>query len=358
MNNWSPLYPILAFTGTSLLAGALLFYPLEINLPVFRTAFLPSTDDRVVIDSSPDVEVRRVQARLDSTLIFTGDIMMARNVEAYIATNGRDYPFAKVGGLLSGADLVIGNFEGTIRDKQNIEGTNVMNFDTTPDNVKMLVDAGFDLLSLSNNHADDFGSPITDYTRATIENYGITTFGNATASGNHVAHKTIGDTTFAFIGYHAFGETASSLLETIKTEDELGNFVIMYPHWGPEYQINPSPAQVEAAHLFIDAGADAVIGAHPHIIQTVEVYNGVPIIYSLGNFLFDQDWSEPTKTGLVTKMTVSDDEIRFDFTPIYIEKRQMTAASDPLTTQVLEKLGYPEGFLVIPRNPEAEIQTL
>lgn len=353
MNRLSPLYPVLAITGTVSLAGVLLFYPLEIKAPLLRTAFLPIADERID-GSSIHATYAGVDTGVDpygdATLVFTGDIMMARNVEAYIVANGREYPFAKVGSLLEGADLVIGNFEGTIREKQNIESTNVMSFDTTPENVDMLVAASFDLLSLSNNHADDFGAAVTDFTRETIAARGITPFGDAVDSGKYVARKTIGDTTFSFIGYHAFGETAASLIDTIQEEDALGNFVIMYPHWGPEYIVEPSSAQVSAAHTFVDAGADAVIGAHPHIIQTVEIYNGVPIIYSLGNFLFDQDWSEPTKTGLVAKMTVSDEEIRFDFTPIYLEKRQMSAASPEVTQKVLEDLGYPDGTLVIPRK--------
>jgi poly-gamma-glutamate capsule biosynthesis protein CapA/YwtB (metallophosphatase superfamily) len=341
----TPLLFIIGALNAALLIGVIVFYPLELRIPFIRSGFLsrsdasvPQTDKPVKEEDEPGV-----------SLLFTGDIMMARNVEAYIAANGQDYPFKKIGDLLSGTDLLIGNFEGTVREKEHIEGTNEMSFDTTPKNLQILVDQGFDLLSLSNNHADDFGPDVTSLTRQFIEAYGISAFGDAVASGNFVSHKTVKNETFAFIGYHAFGETADSLTETIKKEKAAGNFVIMYPHWGNEYEVTPSPAQTEAARLFIDAGADAVIGSHPHVVQTVETYKGKPIIYSLGNFLFDQDWSEATKTGLVVKMTVTNNAIAFQFIPLSIQKRQMSAASEAVAKPILERLGFPSGTFLLSR---------
>jgi poly-gamma-glutamate synthesis protein (capsule biosynthesis protein) len=278
-----------------------------------------------------------------------GDIMLARNVEQYIATYGQDYPFAKVGDLLSNNDLLIGNFEGTVRAKQNIEGTNVMYFDTTPDNVSMLAKQGFGLLSLSNNHADDFGRDTLVLTRQTILDAGITPFGDAWESEKFVAHKTINGMNFAFIGYHEFNEKTDGVIEAIKTEKAAGNFVIVMPHWGVEYKHDPSGSQVFAAHQFIDAGADAIIGAHPHIIETVETYKNVPIVYSLGNFLFDQDWSEDTKRGMAVRLTVENEKLTLKFEPLYLEKRQMTPATGTKKQEMLDALGVTTGVLELSR---------
>jgi poly-gamma-glutamate synthesis protein (capsule biosynthesis protein) len=334
----------LAVLGTGYLFGALFFYPLEVKLPYVQRFFLPHAPNRdtpiVPADDKP----------FSASILFTGDVMMARDVEGYIAANGKSWPFAKLGNTLKGADLVVGNFEGTIRDEQTIEGTNSFSFDTTPDNVQILKDAGFDVLSLANNHADDFGPAVTQYTRETIETYGIDTFGDAVESKNFIAHETVNGMKFAFIGFHAFGEDAESLIDTIKAEDAAGNFVIMFSHWGVEYERDPYIAEVTAAHLFIDAGADAVIGAHPHVIQTTEIYKNVPIVYSLGNFLFDQSWSVPTKIGLTAKMTVTDDAVTINFTPVYINQRQTMPADEATKKSALEALGLPDGSLTVKRN--------
>ena len=79
--------------------------------------------------------------------------------------------------------------------------------------------------------------------------------------------------------------------------------VIVFPHWGIEYTFGPSPLQKRLGHLMIDSGADIVIGNHPHWVQSVEIYKGKPIWYSLGNFTFDQSWSEPTLEGVTLELT-------------------------------------------------------
>jgi poly-gamma-glutamate synthesis protein (capsule biosynthesis protein) len=307
---------------------------LLVSFPTFK--HLPVAADRVLPPPT-------------ATLEFVGDIMLARNVEQYIETYGQEYPFAKVGNLLSDNDLLIGNFEGTVREKQTIEQVGDMLFDTTPDNVPMLATQGFDLLSLSNNHADDFGNATLALTRQTIINAGITPFGDAFASEEHVTHETVNGIQFAFIGYHEFNEETTGILEAIKAEKAAGNFVIVFAHWGVEYMHDPSSSQVFAAHQFIDAGADTVIGAHPHVVETVEIYNGVPIVYSLGNFLFDQDWSEQTKRGMVVRLTVEADKLVLKFEPLYLEKRQMTPATGNKALEMLDDLGVPSGVLEVPR---------
>jgi len=340
MKSWF-IYPILALFGTALLAAVLIFYPPKVVLPYLQRVFLPRAAER-----TEPVAVT-IEKDTSATFIFTGDIMMARDVEGYIKAKGQEYPFANIGDTLLGADLVIGNFEGTIRDKEHIEGINEMSFDTTSGNVEILRSAGFGLLSLANNHADDFGPSVTAYTRKTIEDAGIATFGDANDSKDFVTRKTINGRTFSFIGYHAFGETAESLIDAIKAEETAGNFIIMFPHWGVEYERDPSSSQVAAAHMFVDAGADAVIGAHPHVIETTEIYKNAPIVYSLGNFLFDQSWSVPTMIGLTAKMTVTDATVSITFTPIFIEKRQMAPANEKIKESALEALGLPSGSLLV-----------
>ncbi len=275
------------------------------------------TDTDTLVDDIPPAEPA------SSHLIFTGDIMLARAVEWSLKEKGVDYPFRMWDAtFFSDADAVIGNFEGTIRDTEHIEQTNVMAFDTLPAYVTPLADAGFTHLSLANNHADDFGQTTTDFTRSTITETEMIPFGDPFASEDFVT-RIDGDIPISLVGFHAFNEETSGIVEAIRSEDAAGNFVIVYPHWGVEYDHEPSISQTAAAQIWIDAGADLVIGAHPHVVQSTEIIDGVPVIYSLGNFLFDQDFSRATQIGAVAGVTISASEITITFSPVSILKRQM-----------------------------------
>lgn len=289
----------------------------------------------------------------DTQLIFTGDIMLARAVEWSIKEKGVNYPFEIWNATsFTDADAVIGNFEGTIRDTEHIEQTNVMAFDTLPEYIQPLANAGFTHLSLSNNHADDFGQATTDFTRSTITETGMIPFGDPFASENFVAHIDR-DIPVSLIGFHAFNEETNGVVEVIRSEDSAGNFVIIYPHWGVEYNHEPSLSQTTAAQIWIDAGADLIIGAHPHVVQSTEIIDGVPVIYSLGNFLFDQDFSRATQIGAVADVTISASEITITFSPVSILKRQMFVDHD-LDETLRAWLGLDSLTWTIPRQ---EIQT-
>jgi poly-gamma-glutamate synthesis protein (capsule biosynthesis protein) len=95
------------------------------------------------------------------------------------------------------------------------------------------------------------------------------------------------------------------VLAAIAQAKEEADAVIVYPHWGPEYELFPSSNQVLLARQFIDAGADIVLGAHPHVVQPIEVYKGKLIVYSLGNFVFDQQFSNAVKNGLGVGLVIN-----------------------------------------------------
>jgi poly-gamma-glutamate capsule biosynthesis protein CapA/YwtB (metallophosphatase superfamily) len=87
------------------------------------------------------------------------------------------------------------------------------------------------------------------------------------------------------------------------------DLVAVMPHWGEEYTVTPEPGQVDLAHAAIDAGADFVVGGHAHWAKGVETYREKPIFYGVGNFLFDQSWSEETSTGIFAEITLYEDRI-------------------------------------------------
>lgn len=317
--------------------------PDQIHVPYFLPVSLPQASDRPA--PLPDPE-----AQNGVTMSFVGDIMLARSVERAIVENGTDWPFAKLGNLFEGSDLVIGNLEGTVRDTRNLEIVNQMVFDTTPENVTMLAETGFTHLSLANNHADDYGSQVTESSRQTVMNNGMVPFGDPYNSEQFIVRENIGGVSLSFVGFHAFGETAAELRDAIEAEDAQGRFVIVYPHWGPEYVETAPAVEVDAAAAFIDAGADLIIGAHPHVIQNVEVIDGVPVVYSLGNFLFDQDFSAETKRGMTVQVTITDESIELDFTPVSIINRQTFPMADAEALAVCNEFSLPDCHLSVVRQ--------
>lgn len=292
---------------------------------IFLPAMLPIGPEilRVAQDDGQSQELAFETPSSPASLLFIGDIMLARGVEWRIARNDISYPLSEVADYLSAPNLTIGNFEGTIRDLPNQE-LDGFSFDTTPAIAAMVRDAGVDIVSLSNNHTHDHGAATLVYTRETLLALGMTPFGDYLDSASHVAHATVNDFTFAFIGFHAFTEEPESIVAAIGAEKAAGNIVVVFPHWGNEYETQPSAAQTEAAHLFVDAGADLVIGAHPHVIQPLEIYRDVPIVYSLGNFLFDQDWSVLTQQGLTLGILVDETSFTMSFVPTSVIKSRVT----------------------------------
>ena len=315
---------------------------------VFSAIVLPSfLPIRIVTNSADEASSNTeiIPPTETAHLLFVGDIMLARGVEWRIGKTNLEYPLSDITEYLSAANLTIGNFEGTIRDipNQELDG---FTFDTTPTIAKIIADAGIDFVSLSNNHSDNYGSAVVTSTRSTIESLGMTPFGDPYESSNFVGHTSINGIAISFIGFHAFGEEPESIVAVIVSEKAAGNFVVVLPHWGNEYQDTPSTAQTDAAHLFVDAGADAIIGAHPHVIQTYENYNGAPIIYSLGNFLFDQSWSTPTQQGLTLGFAIDATSITMSFVPVSSFKEHITLMNADETAKVLAAHDLPAMFKI------------
>jgi hypothetical protein len=245
---------------------------------------------------------------------------------------GWDLPYTKRTGnagimreLVSGADLAIANFENPAPNNPRWHGKGTV-FNADPAHIPSLVKAGLDWVSLANNHIGDAGRTGMLQTMRNLDKHGLAHGGlgkNATA-----AHKATlldaGDVTVGMLAYdqiaavyNADADTAGSaraskkaLKADIKAARAAGaDVVIVFPHWGVEYRAAPSEAQRRIGRAAIDAGADMVIGNHPHWAEGMEVYQGKPIWYALGNFVFDQTWSEYTMEGLTLELTFRGDEL-------------------------------------------------
>ena len=221
--------------------------------------------------------------------------------------------------LIKNADLAIANFENPAPDTFRYHTSGTV-FSADPKLIKGLANAGIDWVSLANNHIGDAGRNGILQTIANLADYGIKSGGRRQGREDAPAaddprgerhegrdHRLRHDRP----GYRA-GTTkpgsASFTVENVKSDvekarDAGAQVVIVFPHWGTEYDPTPFAGQQTLARAAIDAGADLVIGNHAHWAGAVEVYEGKPIWYALGNFVFDQTWSEPTMEGMTLELT-------------------------------------------------------
>lgn len=262
---------------------------------------------------------RRPEARL----LFTGDILLARQVKVEIDRTGGS-PWDSVANLFAVANFVAGNFEGAIgADADCIVPRGdpcFASIDTTP---AVLARAGFNAVSIENNHAGDVGTGGRAHTRAALRSAGILGL-DFEQSPRFFA---FGDVTMAMIAV-SVERAADGRVQTIPSVElaqklrlarSLANVVVVSIHWGNELQDWPSDAQRKSAEWLVDHGADLVVGHHPHVVQHPDCVHGRPVFYSLGNHVFDQKYAE-TKQGLIADCAIQAGRLRCGGVPTHTRR--------------------------------------
>ena len=264
-------------------------------------------------------EVLRNQTKFlpTTTLVAVGDIMFSRHVGTKINEAGNpNLPFLKVADILSGADITFGNLECPLSDS-NVPIREGIVFRCLTQHAAGIKQAGFDALSTANNHSMDQGADNVDFTIEHLNSLAIAPVG--TSKVNESSKSAVIERNGIRFGFLAYSYTAhndggksthpqiatmdiSQMNEDIADLKNKSDAIIASMHAGTEYTRKPNQGQIDFAHAAIDAGADIVIGHHPHWIQEIEIYQGKPIFYSLGNFVFDQMWSQDTREGLAVKL--------------------------------------------------------
>jgi len=273
------------------------------------------------------------------TILAFGDLLLDRYIKREIDRNLPDYPFENLKEILSGNDLLLANLEGSFTDfaPRPLDPNNT-SFTFSPALAPMLAQNGFDVVNLANNHAQDFGRDGFEQSQAYLSQSGIAYFGDF-YNESEALIKQVNGKKIGFAGYHEFGDAEiEGTVEKIKNVRELADYVIVYTHWGNEYQNYFSKGQQEKARRFVDAGADVVLGSHPHVIQPIEIYNGKPIFYSLGNFLFDQIFSFEVRHGLGVKISLNKDKTEFELIPTEMKNFQVNLADEKTKFQILSEL--------------------
>lgn len=274
------------------------------------------------------------------TIILVGDIMLNRGVEYMIKTKGNGdfrFPFLKIADYLKNADLVFGNLEGPISDKGTKVGS-IYSFRAEPEVIEGLSFAGFDILSLANNHCFDYGREALEDTFRRLKEAEIDYSGggfNREETYSPVI-KEIKGTKVGFLAYTNLGpeswksaernsgiawineEDIEKIKEDIKSAKQKVDILIISLHSGEEYTPEPTQFQVKFSQAAIDAGADLVVGHHPHVVQKSDEYEDRWIFYSLGNFVFDQSFSEETMKGQILKVSIKSGKMQ-EIIPIKIK---------------------------------------
>lgn len=241
-------------------------------------------------------------------VLFVGDVMLD-NGPGHIISNGGD-PFAPTAAVLRDADLTIGNLECAITRRGHAVDKPYQF--KGPRSALPLLKQYFSAVSLANNHSGDWGKAGFADELALLRESGIPFFGGGSNRAEALRPLLLEarGKRVALLGYNdfkprSFAATAtgpgSAWLEpksVIAGINEAraryhADYVLLYLHWGSELEEKPEAYQQDLARRFIDAGADAVIGGHPHVTQTIEWYRGKPIVYSLGNYMFDYYPSDP-----------------------------------------------------------------
>ncbi len=300
---------------------------------------------------------KKTDTKANVSFLAVGDIMLSRNVAGEIQkAKNINLPYEKMVEILNSTDFNFGNLESPIGagPAGEIIGGHSLIFGTPVANITPLIENNFRVMNLANNHALDQGYKGLIFTKEYLNTLGIQTSGggsNEDEAWQAAIVKTANGIKICFIGasyasindggkatntYVARIEDTEKLKIQISNAKKTCDFIVATMHAGTEYVRKPNQAQIDFAHTAIDAGADMVIGAHPHWVQTIERYcpnsatiltsplarEGAPIsigadegatncanpkfiFYSLGNFIFDQMWSTDTREGLTLKINLS-----------------------------------------------------
>jgi len=314
---------ILVIAAVSL--AAILISPIVIKN---KTAIAPTLTNGISPSAQPPISI-----------LFLGDVMLSRGV-AYQITKNNDlyYSFRNIQLLLQQNDFVFANFESPLINGPEIHSGET-NFRVDENMVPILKELNFSILSLANNHMLDFGQKGLLNTLKILDENKIQYVGAGQNYQEAHQYKILekNGIKFAFLAYNdsdvvpKTDEAAESRPDTALMDVEAlkkdvararaaADFIIVSMHSGTEYQERPNSRQIEFGHAAIDAGADLVIGHHPHVVQKVEKYKNGYIFYSLGNFIFDQMWSEKTKEGAAIQISFSKNEIKnIKILPLIIE---------------------------------------
>jgi poly-gamma-glutamate capsule biosynthesis protein CapA/YwtB (metallophosphatase superfamily)/outer membrane protein assembly factor BamB len=289
-----------------------------------------------MLDTAPDIRPAVTDRQEgEAILALVGDVALGRSMEMQLARYGASYPWSGLGPLLQEADLAVANLEGTLT-RQGEPLSKPYLIRAHPRWGQTLVEAGLDLVTVANNHALDFGPVGLDETLDVLAGLDVAVVGAGRSSeaAHHPALYTLNGVRVAVLGYAAARWNGSGdvpatdrlawalpdrVQADVRAVRARADVVVVLLHAGTEYAASPSSDQVAMAHAAIDAGADLVVGHHPHVTQTVERYKQGLIVYSLGDTLFDIPRQAAMRGDLLRVHVAQGGLVQAELWPFWIE---------------------------------------
>ena len=231
--------------------------------------------------------------------------MLARHVEYLMSEYGADYPFRSINFIDPEKDYTFANFEASIPIKHVKTPNFGFNFSVNPQYLGSLKRAGVTHLSLANNHAFDFGYDGFKNSRLQLEKNNLISFGQPNdLSTSSITYVSLSKHKVAVIAIHSVFTLPkeADLINVINQAKDNSDLQVIFIHWGVEYERKQAKNQRLLAKKFSELGIDLVIGHHPHVVQGIERINNTLVVYSLGNFIFDQYFNKDVRQGLVVQL--------------------------------------------------------
>lgn len=265
-----------------------------------------------------------------------GDIMLGEQplcnnfgVASVIKRKGPDYLFDNVRSLLNEGDIVFGNLECSILSEDSVNEKTPNFFCAEPGIIEGLKNANFNVLSVANNHIMEHGDVLFQNTVQLLRDNNICPVGIA----NEIEVISVKGLKIAFLAYSFIEDNVPSsgynkihseepIIQNIQKIRSEVDLIIISLHWGYEYVPYPSPDQIRIGRKLVDAGADVILGGHPHVAQSYEIYKNRPIFYSLGNFIFDHTYIPTTRESFIAEITIGNlpDAINVNVIPVIADK--------------------------------------
>jgi len=294
----------------------------------------------VIFEKENKKNYKNLEIQKVKTLLFVGDLMFDRGIERLMEKNSIYYPFEKIHQFLRGIDFVVGNLEGPIVKNPPDFGFHSLKFAFSPEVAKVLSFSNFNLLSLANNHTFDTGETGFKETKEFLKQFRINFVGHPIRCDKDFLFEKENIIILAFNKTFPFNCSDEKIVDIVKKIRKLNpkKFLIVVFHWGEEYQPKSSIFQQKLAHEVIKAGADLIIGSHPHVVQEIEEYQGKLIFYSLGNFVFDQFFSKETQESLSVGVEIYPQKVIYRLFPIQSKLGQPSLMNQKDSQKFLEKL--------------------
>lgn len=328
----------------------------------------PVNETEEELDTEPDMseneeeqegEVPGPEQKGTVTISFVGDVLLGSTVENLLNQHGYDYPYQDVKSLLQASDFTVANLETPITTRGTPDEDRSFVYRSSPEVLPAFKEAGFDLVSLANNHMMDYGVTGLLDTLDHLDEVGIHRVG-AGRDVEEAFRPFIWEAEgmrIAFLNFtrvvpsgewkagHEFPEGLADTynhtlpVEAIESAKADADLVIVLAHWGEERKDEPNEVQKDLARRFIDAGADLIVGSHPHVLQGFEQYNGKWIAYSLGNFIFTTRADAPhTLDSAILEATCDTGGCDLRMIPIFTQWAKPVVMDDEKGQQLFRRI--------------------